>query len=112
LLVAQLENIDNFIYSKRKLAGMYENFFNESNYNFVKEPKESVSNYWLNSIILDNKEQRDSFLHDTNSKNIMTRPIWTLMNKLPMFNDAQCGNLTNSEWLENRVVNIPSSVII
>ena len=112
LLVAQLENIDNFIYSKRKLAGMYENFFNESNYNFVKEPKESVSNYWLNSIILDNKEQRDSFLHDTNSKNITTRPIWTLMNKLPMFNDAQCGNLTNSEWLENRVVNIPSSVII
>jgi len=112
LLVAQLENIDIFIYSKRKLAGMYENFFNESNYNFVKEPKESVSNYWLNSIILDNKEQRDSFLHDTNSKNIMTRPIWTLMNKLPMFNDAQCGNLTNSEWLENRVVNIPSSVII
>ena len=47
-----------------------------------------------------------------NSKGINTRPIWTLMNKLPMFKDAQCGNLTNAEWLEERVVNIPSSVIL
>ena len=42
----------------------------------------------------------------------MTRPIWTLMNKLPMFEDSQCGDLSNSKWLEQRVVNIPSSVII
>jgi len=42
----------------------------------------------------------------------MTRPIWTLMNKLPMFKEAQCGDLTNAEWLEERIVNIPSSVIL
>jgi perosamine synthetase len=42
----------------------------------------------------------------------MTRPIWTLMNKLPMFKEAERGNLTNAEWLEERVVNIPSSVIL
>jgi len=51
-------------------------------------------------------------LEETNSKVIMTRPIWTLMNKLTMFKNAQCGELTNSEWLEQRVVNIPSSVVI
>jgi len=112
LLVAQLENLDNFISSKRKLANVYETFFNSNNYVFVKEPMDSKSNYWLNSIILKNKQQRDEFLDETNSSGIMTRPIWILMNKLPMFRRAQCGNLKNSEWLEDRVVNIPSSAIL
>jgi len=112
LLVAQLENLDNFISSKRKLAHVYGTFFNSANYVFVKELMDSKSNYWLNSILLKNKQQRDEFLDETNSNGVMTRPIWTLMNKLPMFECAQCGNLTNSEWLEDRVVNIPSSVIL
>ena len=112
LLVAQLENLDNFISSKRKLANVYETFFNSNNYVFVKEPMDSKSNYWLNSILLKNKQQRDEFLDETNSSGIMTRPIWTLMNKLPMFECAQCGDLINAEWLEERVVNIPSSVLV
>ena len=112
LLVAQLENLDSFIHNKRKLAGMYEDFFNSVDCDFVKELKGSVSNYWLNSVILKNKQQRNEFLDETNLQNIMTRPIWKLMNKLPTFNHAQCGNLTNSEWLEERVVNMPSSVIL
>ena len=112
LLLAQLENLDNFIISKRKLANMYEAFFDDSDYIFVKEPVNSKSNYWLNSILFSNKQQRDNFLDDTNSSGIMTRPIWTLMNKLPMYKDAQCGNLTNAKWLEGRVVNIPSSVLV
>ena len=112
LLVAQLENLDNFISSKRKLANMYEAFFNSTSYVFVKEPMDSKSNYWLNSILLKNKQQRNEFLDETNSSGVMTRPILTLMNKLPMFECAQCGNLINSEWLEDRIVNIPSSVIL
>jgi len=112
LLVAQLENLDSFISSKRKLSSMYEAFFSGIDCNFVKEPMDSKSNYWLNSIILENKQQRDKFLDETNSNGVMTRPIWTLMNKLPMFEHAQCGDLKNSEWLEDRVVNIPSSVIL
>jgi len=112
LLVAQLENLDSFIDSKRKLAKIYKDFFNGTDYFFIKEIFESRSNYWLNSILLKNKQQRDEFLDETNSGDIMTRPIWTLMNKLPMFKEAQCGDLTNSEWLEERIVNIPSSVIL
>jgi perosamine synthetase len=112
LLVAQLENLDGFIHKKRKLAHMYEEFYRNTDYSFIKESKDSKSNYWLNSIILNNKQQRDKFLNETNSQGVMTRPIWTLMNKLPMFESAQCGDLTSSKWLEERVVNIPSSVII
>ncbi len=112
LLIAQLEKLNDFIKNKRKLAKKYEFFFKNTGYNFFKEPKNSKSNYWLNSIILKNKKQRDKFLEVSNSKGIMTRPIWKLMNKLPMFNDAQCDDLKNSKWLYERVVNIPSSVTL
>jgi dTDP-4-amino-4,6-dideoxygalactose transaminase len=112
LIVAQLEQLEGFLKSKRSLAKSYEEFFNGSDIQFVSEPENSKSNYWLNSIILKNKSQRDLFLDETNSQGVMTRPIWTLMNKLPMFKEAQCGNLTNSEWLEECVVNIPSSVVL
>ncbi len=112
VLVAQLENLDNFILKKRKLASEYERFFKSISYNFFKEPKNSTSNYWLNSIILKNKKQRDQFLDETNSKGVMTRPIWMLMNRLPMFKDSQSDDLKNSEWLDERVVNIPSSVAL
>ena len=112
LLVAQLEKLNDFITNKRNLASKYEIFFKSTNYNFFKEPEDSRSNYWLNSIILKDKTQRDKFLEETNSNGVMTRPVWTLMNKLPMFKDAQCDDLKISKWLEERVVNIPSSIIL
>ena len=112
LLVAQLEKINDFIINKRNLAKKYESFFKSINYNFFKEPKNSKSNYWLNCIILKDKKLRDKFLKETNSNGVMTRPTWTLMNKLPMFKDAECAELKNSEWLEDRIVNIPSSVTL
>ena len=83
--------------------------FLKSKLYFFKEPEGSVSNYWLNSIILKNKKSRDKFLEETNSNGVMTRPIWILMNKLPMFKNAQSDELKNSKWLEKRIVNLPSS---
>lgn len=112
LLTAQLEKLTDFIANKRNLANQYEVFFKSINYNFFKEPKESKSNYWLNSIILKDKKQRDQFLQETNFNGVMTRPIWRLMNKLIMFKNAQCDDLKNSEWLHQRVVNIPSSATL
>ena len=112
LIVAQLEQLDGFLKSKRSLAKIYKKFFQNGDIHFVIDPENAKSNYWLNSIILKSKDQRDLFLDETNSQGIMTRPIWVLMNKLPMFEKAQCGDLTNSEWLEDRVVNIPSSAIL
>ena len=112
LLVAQLENLDNYLSNKRKLAENYETFFSSTDYNFFKEPDNCKSNYWLNTLILKDKSQRDAFLEKTNSSGVMTRPAWTLMNKLPMFQYAQCDDLKNSEWLSDRVVNIPSSVLL
>ncbi|AUC14162.1 aminotransferase DegT [Tenacibaculum sp. SZ-18] len=108
--LAQLENLDFFLENKRKLAKEYSTFFKNSSVDFFEERESEQCNFWLNAIILNNKEERDSFLEESNKKGIMTRPIWQLMNKLPMYKDNFKGDLTNSEWLEERVVNIPSSV--
>ena len=111
LLVAQLEQLDKFIIFKRELAIKYYNFFQDyDKIKFIKEPKNSKANYWLQSILLKNKKQRDKFLEFTNKNGIMTRPIWKLMNKLDIFKDSQCDDLKNSKYLEQRVINISSSV--
>jgi len=112
LLVAQLENLELYLSNKKELATSYKTFFENKDIDFVDAPAYAESNNWLNTIILHDRQTRDAFLAFTNSKGVMTRPIWTLMNKLEMFKDAQCSDLSNSEWLEDRVVNIPSSVRI
>lgn len=113
LLVAQLEQLDHFLNSKRKLADLYKNFFSHNEkIKFITEPKDAKSNYWLQAVLLKDIIERDNFLKVTNNNNVMTRPIWTLMNNLEMFKDCEKTELTNAEYLEQRVVNIPSSVVI
>ena len=111
--VAQLEQIELFLKAKRQLAEAYKNFFaDKKGITYVIEPENTRSNYWLNAILLDNRNERDAFLEYTNKQGIMTRPVWELMNRLPMFQNAQCGDLSNAEWIADRLVNISSSVIL
>ncbi len=106
---AQMEHLPEFIANKRDLAKRYAGFFKNSEIDFFIEPKDCSSNYWLNVIILKDRTERDNFLQYSNDNGVMTRPIWRLMNRLPMFANCQCGDLSNAEWFEERVVNIPSS---
>ena len=110
--VAQLENIAFYLKTKRKLAMSYKDLFNKSSYLFVDEPQNSESNFWLNAIICEDLKSRDSFLQITNKNGVMTRPVWELMSNLPPFKNCHKGNLDNSEWLRDRLVNLPSSVKI
>lgn len=110
--LGQIEQCDFFIEQKRKLTDKYKAFFAGKDIEFFTEPENCRSNYWLNAVILKNREERDAFLTYTNDNGIMTRPIWVLNNKLDMYKGCQCGDLSNAQWLEDRVVNIPSTVII
>jgi aminotransferase in exopolysaccharide biosynthesis len=107
---AQIERLEESLVIKNKIANQWDVFFDDKSANFVKAIKGNKANHWLNTIILDSREERDNFLKFTNQNNVMTRPIWTLMSKLSMFKDCQKDSLANSLWLEDRVVNIPSSV--
>ncbi len=108
---AQLEQLESFVINKRNLAARYASLFKGSDLLFFTEPKNCRSNYWLNAVICDNREQRNELLKSTNDAGIMTRPIWVLMHRLPNFSQCLRGSLINAEWLEARVVNLPSSVI-
>ena len=108
---AQLEQLPSFLASKRALAGRYSEFFKGSDLRFIVEPDDCCSNYWLNGVICQDRAQRDALLKSTNGAGVTTRPIWRLMTRLPMFAAALRGTLENAEWLEARVVNLPSSVL-
>jgi dTDP-4-amino-4,6-dideoxygalactose transaminase len=110
LACAQLEMLEKFVENKRELHKAYENAISGEQIKLVSEIDEAFSNYWLNAIILNSKEERDLFLSETNSNGVMSRPVWELMHRLEMFKNSQKGNLDNSIWLAERLVNIPSSV--
>ncbi len=111
---AQLEQIDGFIDSKRATAEAYARYFVSEPHGikFMKEPEDTRSNYWLNAILMPDRESQQEFLEYTNDHGVMTRPVWELMNRLPMFEAAQNDGLANSRWLADRIVNLPSGVIL
>lgn len=112
---AQLEQLPGFLAAKRELAERYRRAFSSVlGIRFVSEPDDCKSNYWLNTLLLDEKNanQRDALLQATNDIGIMTRPAWTLMHRLPMFADCPKMDLSVAESLEKRLINVPSSAIL
>lgn len=112
---AQLEVIEEFIADKRATSAAYQQFFaseaaKDQQITFVTEPEGTRSNYWLNAVLLPNREEQQKFLEFTNDHGVMTRPVWELMTRLPMFADCQHDSLKNTIELADRLVNIPSSV--
>lgn len=109
LLCAQLEQLDGFLANKRILAQSYDQFFNELGIKVRTESDESKVNYWLICLELKDREERDHYLKFLNENQIMTRPIWQLMYKLPMYKDCFRDQQKNAQFLEDRIINIPSS---
>jgi perosamine synthetase len=107
---AQIENLKTMLNNKEQLTQSYKEFFSQQGIEFVTKSNNTVSNNWLNAIILKDLEEQRTFLKFTNDKGVMTRPIWEIMPKLEMFKDCQSDDLKNTLWLVDRVVNIPSSV--
>lgn len=106
---AQIESLPIFLEQKRQLAETYKKFFSNTEFQFFSEPSYAKSNYWLNAIICSDKGHRDTLLKETNKNGVMTRPVWKLMHRLPMFSNTMRSDLTNSEYIEARLVNLPSS---
>ncbi len=108
---AQMENLPKFIKQKRALAKQYQTLFSGSDFQFVTEPVYAKSNYWLNAIICPDIKSRNLMLKESNEQGVMTRPIWQLMHRLPMFKSALKGDLNVSEWVESHLINLPSSPV-
>lgn len=110
LACAQLEQLDRFIANKRETAARYREFCRESDLSFVDEtPALGRSNFWLNAVLAPNLFERDAFLAASNDAGVMTRPAWIPMHRLPAFETCERGDLAVTEWLADRIVNLPSS---
>lgn len=108
---AQLEHLDEYVADKRATAAAYAEYFSQvDDIQLFTEPENCFSNYWLNAVILKDHEAQQEFLQYTNDHGVMTRPIWELMSRLPMFGHCQHDDLENTIFFADRVVNIPSSV--
>jgi len=112
LACAQLEQLSKFLEKKRELAEKYKSFFKTLGINFRTENPNTKANYWLMCVELEDSKERDLFLEFTNSNNVMTRPVWKAMDSLLMYKNCQKDELLNTKFLEDRIVNIPSSVIL
>jgi perosamine synthetase len=110
LACAQLEQLHTFIENKSILAQEYNSFFKRKGINFRTELPNTKANYWLMCIELENKQERESFLKESNENGVMTRPIWQLIFKSSLYSGFQRDGQVNAMYLEDRIVNIPSSV--
>jgi aminotransferase in exopolysaccharide biosynthesis len=111
LLLAQLEQLDEILESKRRLFAEYRRIAQDLNLSLMEPPESTTSNWnhWLMALQFDSLEQRDECLMKTNAAGVMTRPIWSLMYKLPMYSDCMRDDQRNAQFLEERIVNIPSN---
>jgi len=110
--VAQMEVLSEYIEEKREIASQYQVWGDEYGMRFIVEQVNTKANYWLNTLLVEDKQQRDKLLKITNDNKIMTRPVWKPAHQLTMNKNCPKSGLTNTEWLADRIVNVPSSVRI
>jgi len=109
---AQIEQLPRFIAAKRQLFERYRSAFAEvPNAHVIAEPEYCRSNYWLQTLLLDESvaEQRDAILTATNDAGVMTRPAWTLIHRLAPYGNCPKMELPVAVSLEQRLINLPSS---
>jgi dTDP-4-amino-4,6-dideoxygalactose transaminase len=110
LACAQLEQLEDFITNKRETASFYKGLFFGTEIRHITEEESTKANYWLNAILLPTKEERDQFLTETNDSGVMTRPAWNPLHELSYLKESFCGDLSNTHYIADRLVNLPSSV--
>lgn len=109
---AQLEQLPKKLKAKRDLFSAYQSSISKiSNIKIIQEPKNCRSNYWLQTIKIENYsiEIRDRILTKSHTSGYLTRPAWNLISSLKPFIYSPKMDLSTSEALCKGLINIPSS---
>lgn len=107
---AQLEQLDSFLSIKRKRAQAYAELFSGTKWEFITEPANCRSNYWLCAVLTSSLSERNAFLQEANDSGLGTRPAWEPLHTLPMYQHCRKGNLSTTMNIVSRLVNLPSGV--
>lgn len=109
--VAQMEQLPEFLQQKQQLAEYYQRQFQHATeFKFLGDSEYTQSNHWLNALLFHDCQQVECFLKISNQQQIQTRPLWTPMHQLAIYQDAIRTELSNTENLAQCIVNIPSGV--
>lgn len=110
--LAQIEDFSEILIKKKRLADTYKNFFKNTKINFFEPINTNMQNNWLNTIIFSSKHERNLFMKVLNENDIFPRPPWKLMSDINFFKECHSDDLLNSRYLEQRLLNLPSSTIV
>ena len=109
--LAQIELLPKILKSKRMISEKYFDWGKKNGIEFIKDRKFTKANFWLNTAITGSLSERNEMLEETNNNGVTTRPVWRPMHKLDIYQKFKKIDLTNTEWLYDRLVNVPSSPI-
>ncbi|MDA7599528.1 LegC family aminotransferase [Alphaproteobacteria bacterium] len=109
--IAQLEQLDEFVQRKRRVHDVYAAWGRSNGFQIIDEPKGTKSNYWLNVLVANSKQERDEILEFTNENGVHCRPVWTPMHQLAIHGAHEGFDLPMTEYYFDRVVNLPSSPV-
>jgi perosamine synthetase len=108
---AQLEQLESIVGEQRNIAAAYKNFIASCpGLEWLEEPRQARSNYWLPAVLCENKAQRDLILAECHSQGIQARPAWELMHRLPVYQHCIRTALPVSEDIADRIINLPGSI--
>ena len=110
--LAQIELLPKILKSKRMISEKYLEWGKKNGIDFIKDRKYTKSNFWLNTAITNSLSERNKMLEYTNNKGVITRPVWTPMHKMEIYQKFKKMDLSNTEWLYDRLINVPSSPIL
>ena len=106
---AQMAQLDHLLADKQDITSIYRDWCSSQSVEFVDSREGTQPNFWLNAVLLSDRQERDEFLAQTNKQGVMTRPVWQPMHLLNHFQDVQKADLTNTMFIMDRLVNVPSS---
>ena len=110
--VAQFEQLHDFLTEKTALASYYQQALHQfADIQVMQAKPNTQPNYWLNGLLFNSLAERDAFLQQSNAEGVQTRPLWTPMHQLQIYQSSLQGDMTQTESLAQRIVNIPSGVI-
>lgn len=107
---AQLQRLQDHLDSKQRLFQHYHDGLQGiAGTRFHQPPADTRSNHWLNLLLLPDSSQRDHLLQLAMEQGLMLRPLWNPMHTLPMYADCPRDDLSVTESIWQRGINLPSS---
>jgi perosamine synthetase len=113
--LAQMEKIDKFVNKRISNAKLYNEYLSEIDDKVTLPPDSpGIRNvYWMYSILLQGKKERDGLMNWLASKGVETRTFFYPIHRQPYYSNRFAGqSFPVSDMLSDRGMNLPSSSLL